>query len=108
MLLSNVLTNLEFSLENLAIRVVTREAKNFDDKVPTFLIRTHAITFQKTNTGLEKEIGEDDERDKKIEPLLPMSDLQCLLGNKKLAVSDISIHLMKEKWLDPLEYHQPG
>ena len=46
--------------------------------------------------------------EKKIDPLLPMSDLQCLLGNKKFAVSDISIHLMDEKWLDPLEYHKPG
>ena len=45
MLVSNVLTNLEFSVENLAVRVVTREAKSFEDKVPTFLIRTHAISF---------------------------------------------------------------
>lgn len=45
MLVSNVLTNLELSIENLAVRVVTREAKNFDDQVPTFLIRTHAISF---------------------------------------------------------------
>lgn len=37
-----------------------------------------------------------------------MSDLQCLLGDKKLALCDISVHLMREKWLDPLEYHKPG
>ena len=37
-----------------------------------------------------------------------MSDLQCLLGNKKFAISDISVHLMKEKWIDPLEFHKAG
>ena len=37
-----------------------------------------------------------------------MSDLQCLLGNKQLAISDVSIHLMQEKWLDPLEHCKPG
>lgn len=44
----------------------------------------------------------------KIDPLLPMSDLQCLLGNKKFSISDISIHLMREKWLDPLEHFKVG
>ena len=47
MLVSNVLTNLELSVENVAIRVVTREAKFMEEKVPTFLIRTHAISFSK-------------------------------------------------------------
>ena len=46
MLLRNVLTNLELSAENLAIRILTREQAIFaDNKIPTFLIRTHAITF---------------------------------------------------------------
>jgi|FrelakmetLWP11LW_1041352.scaffolds.fasta_scaffold668349_1 hypothetical protein len=45
MLVSNVLTNLEINLENLAIRVVTRETESLEEKVPTFLIRTHAISF---------------------------------------------------------------
>ena len=106
MLVSNVLTNLELNIENLAIRVVTGEAKSFEDKVPTFLIRTHAISFQKRKIGNENE--NVNKNDKKIDPLLPMSDFQCLLGDKKLAISDISVHLMKEKWLDPLEFHQPG
>ena len=52
MLLSNILTNLEMSIENVAIRVVTRESKSFDEKVPTFLIRTHAISFSR-NENLE-------------------------------------------------------
>ena len=37
-----------------------------------------------------------------------MSDLQCLLGNKKFSISDISVHLMREKWLDPLEHFKVG
>jgi len=105
MLVSNVLTNLEMSVENVAVRVVTREAKSFDEKVPTFLIRTHAVSFSRNRSPSEQEAAS---RDKKIDPLLPMSDLQCLLGNKKLAICDISIHLMREKWLDPLEYHKLG
>ena len=103
MLVSNLLTHLEFSIENLAMRVVTHEATRFDEKVPTFLIRTHAISFQRDQ---DRDRSRAPER--KLDPLLPMSDLQCLLGNKKLAISDISVHLMKEKWLDPLEYHQAG
>ena len=46
MLLRKVLTNLELSVENLAIRILTREQAIFaDNKIPTFLIRTHAISF---------------------------------------------------------------
>ena len=53
MLVSNVLTNLELSVENLAIRVVTKEAKSVNDKIPTFLIRTHAISFSRNSDNNE-------------------------------------------------------
>jgi len=49
MLVSNVLTNLELSVENLAIRVVTKEAKSVEDKIPTFLIKTPAISFSRNS-----------------------------------------------------------
>lgn len=49
MLVSNFLTNLELSVENVAIRVVMKEAQTIDEKVPTFLIRTHAISFSRHN-----------------------------------------------------------
>jgi len=45
MLVSNLLTNLELNVEKVAIRVVTREAKSLEEKVPTFLIRTHTLSF---------------------------------------------------------------
>lgn len=71
MLLSNVLTNLELSVENVAVRIVTREAKTADDKVPTFLIRTNAISFSlqdQTKAKLPKP-------EQPMDPLLPMSDI---------------------------------
>ena len=110
MLVSNILTNLELSVENVAVRVVTKEAISHQEKVSTFLIRTHAITFSinKIATDNPTILQPSDQEKKHIDPLLPMSDLQCLLGNKKFAVSDISIHLMKDKWLDPMEHCKPG
>ena len=73
MLVSNVLTNLELSIENVAVRVVTREAKFMEEKVPTFLIRTHAISFSRHSNSV---VGNDvNEEENKIDPLMPMSDL---------------------------------
>ena len=76
MLVSNVLTNLELSVENVAVRVVTREAKFLEEKVPTFLIRTHAISFSRHSNRVfgDGEAAEDKE-ESKIDPLMPMSDL---------------------------------
>lgn len=31
-------------------------------------------------------------------------DIMNLLANKQVSVGDISIHLMKDKWLSPYEY----
>ena len=74
MLVSNVLTNLELSVENVAIRIVTREAKTLEEKVPTFLIRTHAISFSRhSNSVIDGDAVNEEES--KIDPLMPMSDL---------------------------------
>ena len=79
MLVSNVLTNLELSVENVAVRVVTREAKFLEEKVPTFLIRTHAISFSRHSNRVfgdgEATEAVEDKEESKIDPLMPMSDL---------------------------------
>ena len=69
-----MLTNLDVSVENLAIRVVTGEAKSIGkssiadiseltntciigEKIPTLLIRTNAISFKKleSNTAVKRD-----------------------------------------------------
>ena len=65
-----------------------------DEKVPTFLIRTNAISFKKKDS-FEKQTT-------------LLCDFQNLLGNKVFAISDISVHLMKEKFLVSTEYRKEG
>ena len=64
------------------------------EKIPTFLIRTNAISFKKldSNTAVKRD------------PTISVDDIQCLLAGKRFGISDVSVHLMKEKWLDASEY----
>ena len=58
------------------------------------LIRTNAISFKKRELATEQNAL--------------VCDIQNLLSNKSFAISDISVHLMKDKWLDAAEYQKPG
>ena len=65
-----------------------------DGKCPSFLIKTDAILFKKKVTSQDQNS--------------PVCEIQNLLGNKSLSISDVSVHLMNNTWLDPKEYRKRG
>ncbi len=79
--IGNFLINLEASVKNVAIRILTREQIKEEDRIPTLLIRLTKLELKKKS-------------DEKYEKFA--SDIMNLLAYKCFVFGDLSLHLMNE------------
>jgi len=76
---------------NVAVRVLMREQiANDEAQIPTLLIRLNKLEFKRNEVAKEVPAQQN--------------DLMSLLNSKAVSVGDVSVHLMKDKWLDSTEY----
>lgn len=90
-LVGSLLQNLEVRVTNVIIKLCTEEVHE-DNEVPTLMIRLKKLSL--TQLGNEQKID-------KFPDLIA-----CLLANKKFALGEVSIHLMRKRYLNKFEYSQ--
>lgn len=79
--IGNFLINLEATVTNVAVRILTREQVKEEDRIPTLLIRLTKLELKKKNY----------EKYEKFQ-----SDIMNMLAQKCFIFGDLSVHLMNE------------
>lgn len=79
--IGNFLINLEATVTNVAVRILTREQVKEEDRIPTLLIRLTKLELKKKNYDKYEKF---------------QSDIMNMLAQKCFIFGDLSVHLMNE------------
>ena len=77
--IGNFLINLEATVTNVAVRILTREQVKEEDRIPTLLIRLTKLELKKKNYDKYEKF---------------QSDIMNMLAQKCFIFGDLSVHLM--------------